>query len=483
MQLLRMLNNITGYRVEGSLDKQINSIHYDSRQAVARSLFFCIEGLKYDGHKFAADAVLNGAHAVVLGKDISLPESVTKIFVHDTRLAMALMAKAFYGNPSSGIDLIGVTGTNGKTTVTYLVKSILDTAGKKTGLIGTIVSMIGDKKIYSERTTPESLDLQKLFGEMADCGVESIAIEVSSHSLALKRVAGCDFKAGIFTNLTRDHLDFHGTFENYRQAKASLFDISECSVINIDDENGRTILNGIKKSSVTYGIEREADVYARDIEVSSKGVKFRLHLPNGRNLINLKIPGIFSVYNGLAAASAMYSAGITPDIIKAGLEAVAGVPGRFELLDTGTDYSVILDYAHTPDGLENILKTAREFAKGRVITLFGCGGDRDPGKRPVMGEIAAKYSDLCVVTSDNPRTEEPMSIIEDILPGVRKANCSHIVVENRRSAIETALAEASTGDVVILAGKGHETYQILKDKIIHFDEREIVAEILKGGQP
>jgi len=482
VKLLRMLNYITGYRAEGSLEKQIDSIHYDSRQAGPRSLFFCIEGLKYDGHKFAADAVSNGAHAVVLGKDINLPEGVTKILVPDSRLAMALMAKEFYGNPSKDIELIGVTGTNGKTTVTYLIKSILDTAGKKTGLIGTIVSMIGDKKTYSDRTTPESLDLQKLFREMAGCGVESVVMEVSSHSLALKRVAGCVFKAGIFTNLTRDHLDFHGTFENYRQAKASLFDLSECAVINIDDESGRMILNGVNKRTVTYGIEREADVYASDIEVSSKGVRFKLHLPNGKRLISLRIPGIFSVYNGLAAASAMYSTGITPDIIKAGLEAVTGVPGRFELLDTGTDYSVILDYAHTPDGLENILKTVREFAKGRVITLFGCGGDRDPGKRPVMGEIAAKFSDLCVVTSDNPRTEEPMSIIENILPGVMKSNCPHIVVENRRSAIETALKEAKAGDVVILAGKGHETYQILKDRIIHFDEREIVTEILQGGQ-
>jgi len=480
VQLSKMLDNITGYKVEGTLDKQIYSIHYDSRQVTKGSLFFCIEGFKYDGHKFASEAASNGAHAVVLRKNINLPETVTKILVSDTRLTMALMAKTFYGNPSSAIDLIGVTGTNGKTTVTYLVKSILEMAGIKTGLIGTIVSMIGDKKIYTERTTPESLDLQKLFREMADFGVQSIAMEVSSHSLALKRVAGCSFKAGIFTNLTRDHLDFHGTFENYRQAKASLFDLSECSIINIDDENGRTMLNGARKRVLTYAIEREADVYARDIEVSSKGVTFKLHLPNGSNMISLKIPGIFSVYNGLAAASAMYCVGISADIIKAGLEAVAGVPGRFELLDTGTDYSVILDYAHTPDGLENILKTAREFAKGRVITLFGCGGDRDPGKRPVMGEIAARYSDLCVVTSDNPRTEEPMSIIEDILPGVRKANCRHIIVENRRSAIVTALAEAKAGDVVILAGKGHETYQILKDKIIHFDEREIVAEILKG---
>jgi len=483
VQLSRMLNNITEYRTEGSLDKQIDSIHYDSRQAGRNSLFFCIEGLKYDGHKFAADAVSNGAYAVVLRRDVHLPEGVTKIFVPDTRSAMALTAKEFYDNPLSNIDLIGVTGTNGKTTVTYLVKSILDTAGKKTGLIGTIVSMIGDKKTYSDRTTPESLDLQKIFREMADCGVESVAMEVSSHSLALKRVEGCAFDVGIFTNLTRDHLDFHGTFENYRQAKASLFDLSECAVINIDDESGRMMLSGVKKRIVTYGIEREADVYASDIEVSSKGVRFKLHLPNGSDFINLKIPGIFSVYNGLAAASAMYSVGITLDIIKEGLEAVTGVPGRFELLDTGTDYSVILDYAHTPDGLENILRTAKEFAKGRVITLFGCGGDRDPGKRPVMGEIAAKFSDLCVVTSDNPRTEEPMSIIEDILPGVRKANCQHIVVENRRNAIETALKEARAGDVVILAGKGHETYQILKDRIIHFDEREIVTEILQGGQP
>lgn len=483
MQLLKMLNDIMDYNIKGSIDREIESIHYDSRQVGPRSLFFCIEGLKYDGHNFALDAVLKGSYVVVLRKDVSLPEDVTKIIVPDTRVAMALMAKAYYDKPSSLMELIGVTGTNGKTTVTYLIKSILDAAGKKNGLIGTIVNFIGERKIYSERTTPESLDLQKLLREMADSGLESVAMEVSSHSLALKRVAGCTFKAGIFTNLSRDHLDFHGTVDNYRQAKASIFDISECAVVNVDDDSGRLILDGIKGEILTYGIEREADVYARDIEVSSKGVRFKLHLPNSSDFINLRIPGIFSVYNGLAAASAMYSTGVAPDFIKEGLEAVTGVPGRFELLDTGLDYTVILDYAHTPDGLENILKTARAFTKGRVITLFGCGGDRDPGKRPVMGEIAAIYSDICIVTSDNPRSEEPMRIIEDILPGVRKVNSSYTVVENRRNAIETALMEARAGDVVILAGKGHETYQILKDRIIHFDEREIVSEILKGVRP
>ena len=286
------------------------------------------------------------------------------------------------------------------------------------------------------------------------------------------------YDIGVFTNLSQDHLDFHADMKEYRDAKARLFDQCRTAVINVDDEAGRWIMDKITTQTYTYGICKEADIYARELEITERGVTFNLHTPHGDTGINLGIPGIFSIYNALAAASVCFSLGISLDIIAQGLEAVKGVDGRFELLDTGTDYSVILDYAHTPDGLENILRTAEGFAKGRVITLFGCGGDRDHAKRPIMGEIAGKYSDHCIITSDNPRSEEPMDIIMDIVPGVRKTNCPYTIIENRREAIEYALAHAKKDDVVILTGKGHETYQILKDKTIHFDEKEIVSEIL-----
>ena len=478
MILRELLKGIDVLRTEGSLDVDINEIFYDSRQVTPGSLFFCIEGFKADGHEFAPKAVEKGAVAVLLQRDVELPDGVTKVFVEDTRRSMGYISSAFYGNPTENMILFGVTGTNGKTTTTYMIKSILEQSGRKTGLIGTITNMIGSRKIPAERTTPESPDLQRLFHEMRKENVDAVVMEVSSHSLELSRVAGCVFDVGIFTNLTQDHLDFHGTIENYREAKAKLFKQSRMAVINVDDEHGRIILDRLDGHSFTYGIYKPADIFARDIEITAEGVSFNLHILGGKIGVNLRIPGIFSVYNALAAASACYAAGISLSDIQAGLEGIRGVPGRFELLDTGTDYSVILDYAHTPDGLENILKTARDLTQGRIVTLFGCGGDRDSAKRPLMGEVTGKYSDFCIVTSDNPRSEEPMKIIYDILPGLKKTGCPYIVIEDRRQAIEYALKNARKDDVIILAGKGHETYQQIKGKTIHFDEKEIVAEIL-----
>ncbi|HHY82698.1 MAG TPA: UDP-N-acetylmuramoyl-L-alanyl-D-glutamate--2,6-diaminopimelate ligase [Clostridiales bacterium] len=478
MILRELLKGINVLRTEGSLDIDIKEIFYDSRQVTPGSLFFCIEGYKADGHDFAPMAVEKGAVAVLLQKDVKLPDGITKVFVEDTRKSMGYISSAFYGNPTENLILFGVTGTNGKTTTTYMIKSILEQSGKKTGLIGTITNMIGDRKIPAERTTPESPDLQKLFHEMLQEKADAAVMEVSSHSLELSRVVGCIFEVGIFTNLTQDHLDFHGTLDNYREAKAKLFDQSRIAVINVDDESGRMILDRLESHAFTYGIYKPADIFARDIEITAEGVSFNLHILGGKIGVNLRIPGIFSVYNALAAASACYAAGVSLDDIQAGLESIRGVPGRFELLDTGTDYSVILDYAHTPDGLENILKTARDLTQGRIVTLFGCGGDRDSAKRPLMGEVTGKYSDFCIVTSDNPRSEDPMKIINDILPGLKKTGCPYIVIEDRRQAIEYALKNAKKNDVIILAGKGHETYQQIKGKTIHFDEKEIVAEIL-----
>lgn len=478
MRLKELLKGIDYIRIEGVQDIGIEDLYYDSREVTPNSLFFCIKGLTVDGHDFAPQAVAKGAKVLVLERDVDVDGDITKVFVPNSKTAMAYMAKNFYRNPTKDINFIGVTGTNGKTTVTYLVKSILEKAGQKVGLIGTISNMIGDRKMPSKFTTPESLELQKLLREMADENVDSVVMEVSSHSLALGRVEGCEYDIGVFTNLSQDHLDFHANMEEYRDAKAKLFTQSKLAIINEDDKNGRWIKKRVPTKVFTYGIYKDADIYARELEITDRGVAFHLHTPSGSIPINLAIPGIFSIYNGLAAASICYNLGISLEIIAQGLQEVKGVDGRFELLDTGTDYSVILDYAHTPDGLENILTTAKEFAKGRIITLFGCGGDRDHGKRPIMGEIAGKYSDLCIITSDNPRSEDPMDIIKDIVPGIEKTGCDYTIIENRREAIEYALAQAQKDDIVILAGKGHETYQILKDKTIPFDEKQIVAEIL-----
>ena len=483
MKLKDLLKGIGYIKIVGTGDIEIGDMYYDSRRVTADSLFFCIKGLTVDGHNYAAQAVERGAKALVLERDVNTTEDITKVFVRDSKVAMANIAKNYYKDPTQGITFIGVTGTNGKTTITHLVKAVLEEIGQRVGLIGTITNMIGDRKIPSAHTTPESLDLQRLLREMADENADSIVMEVSSHSLSLGRVEGCQYDIGAFTNLSRDHLDFHPTMEEYRDAKAKLFAQSKMAVINVDDESGRWIKDRFEGRVMTYGICKEADIYARDLEITDKGVTFNLHSPEGEIPINLAIPGIFSIYNALAAAGICLDMGISLEAIAQGLQRVKGIDGRFELLDTGTDYSVILDYAHTPDGLENILETARGFVKGRVLTLFGCGGDRDFTKRPMMGEVAGRFSDLCIITSDNPRSEEPMKIIKQIMPGVKKTGCPYKIIENRKEAIEYALSNAKKGDVVILAGKGHETYQILKNKTIHFDEKETVMEILGRERP
>lgn len=486
MLLSKILENVPYIKVVGDIDRDIQDMYYDSRQVTPNSIFFCIKGFNIDRHDFAVDAVKRGARALVVERDVEVPDDVTKIFVEDSRLAMSLMAANFFGRPADQMKVIGITGTNGKTSIAYLLKSILEEAGYRVGLVGTITNMIGKRTVEAERTTPttpESLDLQRLFRHMVDEGVHVVVMEVTSHSLSLKRVGGVEFDIGIFTNLSQDHLDFHGTFENYRAAKAQLFKNSKVSIINIDDENGRLIAEETDGEVLPYGISsRECQVFARDIDITPRGASFALHLPDRKLKIDLNIPGIFSVYNSLAAGAVAHVLDVESSAVKSGLESVYGIPGRFEHLKTDTDFSIIIDYAHTPDGLENVLETARGITSRRLITLFGCGGDRDREKRPIMGKVAGKYSDLCVVTSDNPRTEDPMSIIDDIIPGVIESRCPYVVIENRKEAIEYALSNAEPGDIVILAGKGHETYQILKDETIHFDEREVVAEFLEKGR-
>lgn len=480
MKLSNLLLNLDVIETEGNKNCEIRGIAYNSKDVQKGYLFVCITGFKADGHVYAMDAVKRGAAAIVVEKEIELPEGTTVIKVRDSREALSLISAAYFDHPASKLKLIGVTGTNGKTTTTYLIKSILEKAGFKTGLVGTISNIIGDKVIDSKNTTPESYDLQKMLNEMVNEEMDYCVMEVSSHSLELKRVAGCHFNVGIFTNLTRDHLDFHKTFENYLNAKLKLFKQSGTAVVNIDDEYSDRILNGIDIPAVTYSEKKDSDIKAEKLKITSKYSSFILKCRGSETPIKLPMPGRFNVYNALAAASACICEGIPLNIIKEGLESVSGVPGRSEVIDSGRDFTIIIDYAHTPDGLENILNTVHEYAQSRIITLFGCGGDRDKTKRPIMGEIAGRLSDICIVTSDNPRTEDPEAIIDDILPGIKKTGTYYRVIINRWEAIKAALSIAGKDDVVLIAGKGHETYQVLKEGKIHFDEREIVRDILNN---
>jgi UDP-N-acetylmuramoyl-L-alanyl-D-glutamate--2,6-diaminopimelate ligase len=478
MKLRNIMENINFNLVKGDIDIDIKKIQYDSRKVKEGDAFICIEGYNLDGHKYIQNAINNGAIAVVCQKNIEEPLNCTVLRVEDSRKTLAISAANYYKNPSKSMKIIGITGTNGKTTSAFMIKAILEQQGYKVGLIGTIANYIGDKKIHTERTTPESLELHELFKEMVDSKVDYCVMEVSSHSLSLDRVYGIEFCESIFTNLTQDHLDFHKTFENYFNAKFKLFKSSKNSIINIDDMYGKKAYSLITNSKLSYGLKPNADIMASDIKMNSRGSKFTLEYKNNSSEIELNIPGNYNVYNALGSIAVCLNQGIDLAAIKLGLQKVQ-VPGRCELVANNHNlgFEIILDYAHTPDGLENILKTAREFTKGKLICVFGCGGDRDKAKRAIMGKIGSELSDMSVITSDNPRTEEPLKIINDIVKGIEK--CNYEIIENRRAAIKRAIEIASEGDVIVIAGKGHEDYQVLKDKTIHFDEREVVSEIIK----
>jgi len=478
MRLSELISGIDSCIFEGN-DVDIKHITYNSKDVIEGSLFICIEGFKADGHHFAQEAVDRGAKALIISKDININGDVTLVKVNDTRKAMAIIASNFYKKPAEKMKIIGITGTNGKTTSTFMMKSILEAYGQKIGLIGTIYNIIGDKIIEAKRTTPESLDLQCLFKEMADNNCTYCVMEVSSHSLELDRVYGIDFEVGIFTNLTQDHLDFHKTMENYFKAKLKLFDRAKNAIINIDDDYGKEALRYVKGNILKYGIDSVADVYAKDITMSDEGTKFKLCYDSNEIEVNLHLPGKYNVYNALGCAAAALSLGIDINTIKKGLEDLKAVPGRSERIKAKQGFTVIIDYAHTPDGIENILKASREYTKGRLIILFGAGGDRDKTKRPLMGKAAGTFADYCIITSDNPRNEEPEKIIQDIIPGVEKTGCPYKIIVDRKEAIKYALMNAKKDDVIVIAGKGHETYQILKDKTVHFDEKEIVNELLQ----
>ena len=474
MFLEDLLKNVEVLEIKGEGNPDITGVYYNSLALEEGGLFVAIEGFQTDGHKYVMSAVEKGARAVVCTR-FTQDADVIQIKVADSRIAEAQISSNFFGNPSSDMKLIGVTGTNGKTTVTYLVKHILDFFGHKTAIIGTNQNMIGDRVIETGRTTPDSFELQKLFGEMKSENVEYVIMEVSSHALELSRVYGVNYEVGAFTNLTQDHLDFHITMDNYADAKAKLFKQSNLAVINTDDVYGVKMAQECPCSCTSYGAHGDCSFRAEKIVLSQNGVSFET---DGVKF-SLAIPGEFSVYNGLCAVGICRSLGYPLDKIAQALKTAYGVKGRAEVVNTGnTNYTVMIDYAHTPDGVENILKTARGFAKGRVVAVFGCGGDRDATKRPIMGKIAGTLADFCVVTSDNPRTEDPMSIIKMVEAGVKETDVDYVVIESRYDAIKYALDNAREGDVIILAGKGHETYQILGTGTIHFDEREVIREIL-----
>ncbi len=474
MKLDTLLNGVEILEKRGNDNPNITGVFYNSLSVEEGGLFVAIEGFKTDGHKYVKSAIEKGAKAIVCTKFTEGVDAV-QIRVKDARIAEAQISSNYFGNPAQKLKLIGVTGTNGKTTVTYLVKHILDSLGFKTGIIGTNQNMIGDKVLETGRTTPDSFELQKLFSLMVQNDVEYVVMEVSSHALELSRVYGIEYEVGAFTNLTQDHLDFHLTMENYANAKAKLFCQSKMAVINADDTYGKSMISNCPSECMGYGVNSECNFKAEGVKLCENKVEFKLE---GKDF-SLQIPGEFSVYNALCAIGICKSLGISYEKISLALSTALGVKGRAEVVNTGnTDYTVMIDYAHTPDGVENILKTVRGFAKGRVVIVFGCGGDRDSAKRPIMGKIAGELSDFCVVTSDNPRTEDPMAIIKMVEEGVRETGVQYVVIESRFDAIKYALENAQKDDVIVLAGKGHETYQILSSGTIHFDEREVVRKIL-----
>lgn len=453
-------------------DINITGIAYDSRSVADGNVFVCVKGFETDGHKYAESAEKNGA-AIIVAED-KIDVSVPVIYVENSRIAVAELACKYYGNPSEKFKLVGVTGTNGKTTITYLLKSILEAADIHAGVIGTNQNIIGDKVLVTQSTTPttpNALELQKLFAEMAEGGAQCVVMEVSSHALELERVHGCHFDVGIFTNLTQDHLDFHKTMENYLNAKAKLFKISDKGVVNFDDAGGKEIAKRGDCEILTVGLHDDSGLYAKNINSTARGVVFDAVYDGKSYTMELAIPGKFSVYNAICAIGAGIELGIDMETIQKGLKNATGVMGRVEVVPTDTDYTVIIDYAHTPDGLENIISAVKDFAKGRVITLFGCGGDRDNTKRAVMGEIAGRLSDYSIITSDNPRTEDPLSIISMIEEGMKRTDGEYTVIADRREAIGYALNFAKKDDVIILAGKGQETYQIIGKEKYDFDER------------
>lgn len=483
MKLKELIKDINGNVICGSTDIDITNLTIDSRKAGDGTLFFCIYGIHTDGHKYIPSAFENSCKAVICERDTTeLPQGITAIRVENTRQALSSIAKVFYGNPSSKFNLIGVTGTNGKTSTTYFMESVLNTLKRKTAVIGTVEIRLAGEKVpvhLATSTTPDTIELNELFKLMADKAVDDVVMEVSSHSLELKKVEGLNFGTAIFTNLTQDHLDFHGTMESYAAAKAKLFKMCKNGVVNIDDKWSKVIIDAADCPILTFGIDSMADVQAVNIEYFMDKSTFDVEIQGKTYSFELHVPGRFSIYNALGVIAASLAMNIAPEKIQQGINAISGVPGRIQNVPNNRGFNVIVDYAHTPDGIENILKSVREFTKGRIITVFGCGGDRDRTKRPIMGKLAAELGDISILTSDNPRSEEPMDILKEIEVGVKPITDSYEMIVDRKEAIYRAVALARPGDSVVIAGKGHEDYEIFKDKTIHFDDTEVAKEALE----
>lgn len=486
MKLKEMLVGLEGLKVRGDLDKEITGLERNSKEIRNGFLFIAIKGFSADGHEYIQNAIENGAVAVMIEegcdlKKFNIPEHVTIVMTKNTREGLAICSANFYGNPSRKFKLIGVTGTKGKTTTTFMIKEILEKAGKKVGLIGTIATYINGKKIQdSDRTTPESLELQKIFSEMVKAGVEAVVMEVSSQSLKLHRVDGCEFDIVLFTNFSEDHISpkEHPDMQDYFNSKLKLFEMCKTGIVNTDDLHGAKIPNLFPESNITtYGIDNFANVLAKDITITNVYVDFKVKITDKNERVKTCIPGRFSVYNSLAAICVAQKFGISPEIVKQALLEVR-VPGRSELVDNKKELPIMIDYAHSPESLENILQAVKSYTRGRVISVFGCGGDRDSGKRPIMGEISGRIADFTFITSDNPRTEDPQKIVDQIEVGMKKTNGKYKVIVDRVEAIKEAIKMATKKDIIVLAGKGHEPYQEINGVKHPFDERIIVNDII-----
>lgn len=484
MDLRELLTHLHDFVQLPEQNIDITSIEMDSREVKPGALFICIDGYTVDGHSFAQMAVEKGAVAILAEKPVDVEVPVVR--VKSTKRAMAVLADTFYNQPTQKMHLIGVTGTNGKTTITHLIEHIFKSQHKKTGLIGTIEIRIGDTSYDVKNTTPESLTLQKTFHQMVEENVEVAMMEVSSHALDLGRVHGCDFDVAVFSNLTQDHLDYHHTMEDYRRAKGLLFaqlgnaynhNRPKFAVLNADDAATEEYIKNTAATVITYGIDRDSDIRATNIQITNSGTTFDLTTPTEKVHVEMKLIGKFSVYNVLAATASCLVSGIPLSVIVEEIKVLEGVSGRFEVVDAEQDFTVIVDYAHTPDSLENVLKTVKEFAKRNIYVIVGCGGDRDRTKRPIMARIAAEYSTQAILTSDNPRSEDPLAILKDMEEGLDTDN--YVTIADRAEAIRYAVETAHADDVIVIAGKGHETYQIIGKKVFDFDDREVARKMIE----
>ena len=486
MELKEVLSGLEGLKAKGNLEIDVKKIVADSRKVEKGSMFVAIKGFDTDGHNYIEEAIEKGAKVIVIEqgydiKKIEWPVELTIIVAPDTRKLLAIAASNFYDNPSRKFKLIGVTGTKGKTTTTFMIKQILEKQGQKVGIIGSVATYIGDKKIKeNDRTTPESIELQEIFYFMAKQEVNTVVMEVSSQSLKLDRVLGTEFDIAIFTNFSEDHISpkEHPDMEDYFQSKVKLFQQCKIGFINADDLYAMKIKKLAPECEIkTYGIDNHCDLLAKDITVTNTGVDFKVKLKERNERIKVPIPGRFSVYNALAAISVALKMNVSPEQIKEALENIS-VPGRSEMVENKKELAIMIDYAHSPESLENILSAVKTYTKGKVISVFGCGGNRDSGKRPIMGEISGKIADFTIITSDNPRNEDPETIIEEIEDGIKRTKGKYVCITDRKEAIKEAIKMANKKDIIVLAGKGHEPYQEIKGEKFPFDERVIVREII-----